>query len=1449
MEQPVLATEEELPDVIIELDDSGVPVIRPGDADVEPGVTKSMPPEEGPPRWPGWQHDIQLMKVYASKVKLAFAQSVAEAERLIASWWDGTYTGTRQGLVDDIRDILVTRLGQTLKNLWKEAWFLGDESAKAVIARTGVDWGEWEPGDPDAAMIVGSGARLQALLDSYGVQTIKSVANTNMDRLAEEVRKAVANGDSAGSLSRRLPQILNVPGRADMIARTEVARAVTAATMSRYTQTGISRKEWEVAPDERVCPTCHGNELAGSIPTTQAFPSGVMAPPGHPNCRCAIMPAEVAGIDLTDDSTLISDALLVKGPPKGLLPDTVKAGPKGYVHGWKYVGAPKTSLAEWEPHKQELLDLARGEKASEPFGGHREDRVLKRIAQLQGFDAKPSQGGIDPGGQSLYRGMPPEHAEQLLHGDYYAGAGTHGSGYYTTTRPERAGLYAAGEVTHDSGTSYEMQLHPDAKVADEDDMYDAAEKLPADWKEITGGDDPSRVAALLGYDAVKPHRGSTVLVLNRGALRVKPSEKTAAAQPGLVKEPAWMHELRGRHGEWAVSSDAAEPAQSKFDELSAPQDGQALRRRLKAATDDELRATVEDGNKRKAEHPEENPYKFDRTIGNAQGELDRRAKKKSKDEAKAEAARAEAKRIQDAEPDVNLDGVDPKLQPMIRQRLSHFKDRYPYASTKLQKVSMQPSAVFSKPDTTMADVVYLGDGNSEMRLNSKYFSDLKTLAHASYGSYRSKYHPVDSMMSVIDHELGHVVDNASAAGGSGRVSAADTWVNDARYISEYAEKNSREAFAEGFSLWEAMADDPSLSASDQWHLTADMKSQLSGLQSTDSRRYASKGTIVSDDYAPTCEGYVPPEFVPGEDAEKLAQPDVVKEPAWMHELRDSHGKWVKGLHSVDSTDLSMRKDGSVLHRESGKKLGTVIREPDTPRKGTTTFTVTHADGTQVYHGVYKREALAALAKHHNQAVSEIPAKKPEPEAKPASPPEIRHPEPAAKKPSSYSYGIDRVRPLSAAEMARRERILGAAPVKTAEPPVKPAPVADDPPAWLQDAFNQASALDDEIEKERNPSGPLGFTARGEELRREKSKILDGDIWAAEDDPDRYGAIDKARRQGVSKSTIRRGMLLASNKQHRAHLSAENGLSPEEGDRQMTDELKRALAGRRVAIRVTNTNLAKILADGNFRTQFETNRSKGLKSNEVRAQLEATQFGYPEDMDPSLRPVYAYMDDGFDRPAGTGSKYLGDFGTDDLSMFGTTQVVMKDSVKDRATFNIGDSMDNQYASLPSRVSDPKPYSYAAFGSRDGGMANPGVLKSMNRDYSGGKFRSQSFIEAQVHSPDGAQRPMTTADIDHVVFPATPPPALRSQLEAGGIPWSVVNAKTIAKAGNADSKVRVLVMYQQDLAQAEDRLQWLKSYGEQYREKYGKEWSGTEDIADITKKADAIRDNIRLLESAK
>ena len=47
---------------------------------------------------------------------------------------------------------------------------------------------------------------------------------------------------------------------------------------------------WEIAPDSRVCDLCDTNAAQGPVRLGQRFSSGDRHPPGHPRCRCALVP-------------------------------------------------------------------------------------------------------------------------------------------------------------------------------------------------------------------------------------------------------------------------------------------------------------------------------------------------------------------------------------------------------------------------------------------------------------------------------------------------------------------------------------------------------------------------------------------------------------------------------------------------------------------------------------------------------------------------------------------------------------------------------------------------------------------------------------------------------------------------------------------------------------------------------------------------------------------------------------------------------------------------------------------------------------------------------------------------------------------------------------------------------------------------------------------------------
>lgn len=81
--------------------------------------------------------------------------------------------------------------------------------------------------------------------------------------------------------------------RSELIARTETANALSTASLDTMKDMGIDGKEWVTAGDDRVSEECQGNEAEGVIPVSQAFSSGAMAPPEHPDCRCSLSPARL----------------------------------------------------------------------------------------------------------------------------------------------------------------------------------------------------------------------------------------------------------------------------------------------------------------------------------------------------------------------------------------------------------------------------------------------------------------------------------------------------------------------------------------------------------------------------------------------------------------------------------------------------------------------------------------------------------------------------------------------------------------------------------------------------------------------------------------------------------------------------------------------------------------------------------------------------------------------------------------------------------------------------------------------------------------------------------------------------------------------------------------------------------------------------------------------------
>jgi HK97 family phage portal protein len=123
------------------------------------------------------------------------------------------------------------------------------------------------------------------------------------DDIFEEIRGLLRQGLDAGQSTEELAQAIRElynelgDARSMTIARTESAGAINAGQLDAYRKSGVKKKRWLTARDEKVRPSHAAAAAQGAIPMEQAFVNGLVAPhqAGAPadeviNCRCTLVP-------------------------------------------------------------------------------------------------------------------------------------------------------------------------------------------------------------------------------------------------------------------------------------------------------------------------------------------------------------------------------------------------------------------------------------------------------------------------------------------------------------------------------------------------------------------------------------------------------------------------------------------------------------------------------------------------------------------------------------------------------------------------------------------------------------------------------------------------------------------------------------------------------------------------------------------------------------------------------------------------------------------------------------------------------------------------------------------------------------------------------------------------------------------------------------------------------
>lgn len=211
--------------------------------------------------FPGWEHDLKLVAKYQGKVGQAFQDAEIRGAQIRKDAASGTIMVTGTGLRDIISDQTRAFFLDAMTPMWTEAWLLG----------------------------YGSGQQLAGSTKEVDLYQVQAFADTEGAHWLDQVmRTGLGNSDT----------------RSEIIARTEVARAVNAGAIAAYRDAGISHKHLLTAPGD-ACTICLDAADDGDIALDSPFSAGGVLGLCHPQCRCAPAPA---GVDVLPPQAAIAKA-------------------------------------------------------------------------------------------------------------------------------------------------------------------------------------------------------------------------------------------------------------------------------------------------------------------------------------------------------------------------------------------------------------------------------------------------------------------------------------------------------------------------------------------------------------------------------------------------------------------------------------------------------------------------------------------------------------------------------------------------------------------------------------------------------------------------------------------------------------------------------------------------------------------------------------------------------------------------------------------------------------------------------------------------------------------------------------------------------------------------------------------------------------------------------------
>lgn len=259
-----------------------VQAARPGAAGMPEPVTRAARPPMARKATKAEGDDADVERIDASREKIV-GKATIKVEKYLNDEYEAAAGRVEKGGVDAATDGADdgTKLARVMQPFYRLSLRAAYGDTNVLLAEQGISV-SFDLENP----------RVAETLDGLLTQVKRDIPDTTI----EDIRTAVAEGLREGWSVDRISSEMRAKApdiskrRADVIARTEVARAHSQGAILSYEESGVvSEVEWNATLDNKtseICTRLHGQRAAVGA----TFEDGISGPPAHPNCRSVLLP-------------------------------------------------------------------------------------------------------------------------------------------------------------------------------------------------------------------------------------------------------------------------------------------------------------------------------------------------------------------------------------------------------------------------------------------------------------------------------------------------------------------------------------------------------------------------------------------------------------------------------------------------------------------------------------------------------------------------------------------------------------------------------------------------------------------------------------------------------------------------------------------------------------------------------------------------------------------------------------------------------------------------------------------------------------------------------------------------------------------------------------------------------------------------------------------------------